>query len=127
MDNATVQTAGWAAVYAAGATAFGGVIGIYLQQKFIQRGRNESSLVTERQSLLSGMQVRLESAESGITRLMEVIKDLQESLRDCEALHRDDVKERHKAERRIELLDQEKDVLLGRIRKLELLIPPTEE
>jgi chromosome segregation ATPase len=124
MDNATVTTAGWAAVYAASATAFGGIFGVWLQGKFARRTQGDVALATERQSLLSGMQSRVTSAESTIGSMMDTIKELQEALRDCEALHRNDAKEIRGLERKCEVLDQEKSALVVRVRILELRLPP---
>jgi chromosome segregation ATPase len=124
MDNATVTNAGWAAVYAASATAVGGAFGVWLQGRFARQNQGEVSLSTERQSLLSGMQSRVNSAESAIGSMMDTIKELQEALRDCEALHRNDAKEIRGLERKCELLDQEKSALAVRVRVLELRLPP---
>jgi uncharacterized protein HemX len=124
MDNATIGTAGWAAVYASGATALGGAFGIWLQQRFVRKTQGDVSLSTERQSLLSGIQTRLEASELSIGRLMDIIKDLQEALRDCEGLHRADIREIREIERKNELLEHEKDVLAIRVQRLELRLPP---
>jgi chromosome segregation ATPase len=124
MGNEAVSTAGWAAVYAAGATALGGVFGVWLQGRFAKRNQGETSLSTERQSLLAGMQARITSSDAMLGQMMETIKDLQEALRDCEALHRSDAKEIRAIERKNEMLEQQNNAYSVRIRRLELRLPP---
>ncbi len=93
----------------------GGVLGILLQQIYGARRNNRGEVARERQSLVEGLQARLNSAETRLGEFMSSFGELQEALRTGERLHRED-------ELMISKLGAENRSLKHRIHQLELRV-----